>query len=123
MRLFLMLPLIFSAVLIVNDTGRQSYAEASSYELPEQSACTSFRPSILPAINGQIFPIFSPKHLSLNRKWLPYLIIVLLAVTIWAARKWLVKSDNSATSTSSNTDPDGRINRDRGFDRRISFLE
>jgi hypothetical protein len=123
MQLFLMLPLKFSAVLIAYGTGRQSYAEALSYELLKQSMCTSFKPSILPAINLHIFPIFSPKHLNLKRKWLPYLIIILLAVVIWAARKWLVKDDNSAASTPTNTDRDGRINRDRGFDRRITFLE
>ena len=60
------------------------------------------------------FIIFKLKTLTVNKKWLPFLIILLLAITVFIIR---------SRQTNSNNTSDTSINRDRGFDRRISLLK
>ena len=50
----------------------------------------------------------------MNKKWLPFLIILLLAITVFLLRNR--QKDSTKTSTSS-------VNRDRGFDRRTTLLK
>ena len=61
-----------------------------------------------------------------NKKWTPYILIVLMVVAIVVIK--LVKG-NDTTSTKSKTtttnpkDPASSVNRDHGFDRRTSYLK
>jgi len=59
-----------------------------------------------------------------NKKLLPLLFIVLLAVVLFFVKRFKAgnggKSQNQATKND-NQDPD--VNRNRGFDRRVSFIE
>lgn len=67
------------------------------------------------------------KFVALNKKWLPYILIALMAVTIYVIKsrennnkpqpKKKITTDKSKVPTTHKT------NRDRGFDRRISYLK
>lgn len=58
----------------------------------------------------------------MSKKWLPILLIVVLAVLIFAIRKWQNDRDPGAADRPEKV-TDRPVNRDRGFDRRISFLK
>ncbi len=58
----------------------------------------------------------------MNRKWIPYIIIgVLLLILI--AVKLLTGDKANKPVKPSRKDPASAVNRNRGFDRRVSFLE
>ena len=50
----------------------------------------------------------------MNKKWTPYLIIAVLAIILFFVKK--CKADNT-------TNPSSEVNRNRGFDRRVSYIE
>jgi hypothetical protein len=71
-------------------------------------------------------PLICAKYFSLNKKWLPYIIIILLAIAVFAIKKWQQKTEPGPKpkTTNNRKDPGSNpTNRDRGFDRRISFLQ
>jgi len=60
-----------------------------------------------------------------NKKWTPYILIVLMVVAIVVIK--LVKGNNTTpakpkTTTTNPKDPASSVNRDHGFDRRTSYL-
>ncbi|RYY58666.1 MAG: DUF4258 domain-containing protein [Chitinophagaceae bacterium] len=70
----------------------------------------------------------------MNRKWLPYLLILGVAIALFLVRRWNepagkdVRTTNRTTPAASpkktgRTASVPEINRNRGFDRRTSFLE
>lgn len=61
-----------------------------------------------------------------NKKWAPYILIVLMLVAIVVIK--LVKGTDSTspkpkTTTTNPKKPSSSIDRDRGFDRRVSYLK
>src|SRR5262245_10591799 len=69
-----------------------------------------------------IFYLLCNKLTLLAKKWLPFLLILALALIIFALKKWQKNSPTPKTDhTEKNTDKP--VNRDRGFDRRTSFLK
>lgn len=71
-------------------------------------------------------PIFAGKTKQLNKKWLPLVLVVLLGLVLLLVRR--CSNDNTANTDTgkkprTTTDPASEVNRNRGFDRRISFLE
>lgn len=61
----------------------------------------------------------------MNRKWLPIILVVLLAVAVLIVKLITQKDavDPEKPTTTSQKDPSSSVNRDRGFDRRISYLK
>ncbi len=63
--------------------------------------------------------------MTLNKKWLPFLLVILLAIAVILIKSR--KKDEPIPKPKNNTDkpkdPATNVNRDRGFDRRISFIE
>lgn len=59
----------------------------------------------------------------MNKKWLPYLIILVLAVVLFFVKRY--QQDESADSKAiwNKKERSSAINRNRGFDRRVSFIE
>jgi hypothetical protein len=60
----------------------------------------------------------------MNKKWLPYILILVLGIILFFVRR--TSNDNTSTATTSKkspSEPAGKINRNRGFDRRVSYLE
>lgn len=56
----------------------------------------------------------------------PLILVVILGLLLFAVRRWKQERDTkSPTSVSTNKTPKapGEVNRDKGFDRRISYLE
>ena len=51
---------------------------------------------------------------------MPLALVVLLGIALFFIRRW--QSGETKTTTTKNEKPD-KVNRDRGFDRRISYLE
>jgi hypothetical protein len=70
------------------------------------------------------FHLLLAKCLVMNKKWLPYILIAVLGVTLFFVKR--CKQGNVTKPDVSNNkrkDPASDVNRDRGFDRRISYLE
>ena len=61
----------------------------------------------------------------LNKKWLPYIIIIILGAAVLFIKKCKSGNQNTPQTTvkKDRKDPASTIDRDRGFDRRISYLE
>jgi hypothetical protein len=58
------------------------------------------------------------------KKAAPYLLLLLLALAVFFIKK--CKNSHSVTSktkTTNRNEPSGDVNRDRGFDRRVSYLQ
>ncbi len=71
-------------------------------------------------------PVFLSKYLSVNKKWLPIVLILLMAVAVIIIKT--CKNTGQATTkpktTTGTKDPaSNNTDRDKGFDRRISYLE
>src|SRR6476646_7951458 len=61
----------------------------------------------------------------MNKKWYPYLLIVLLGGALLIVKQ-CKRSANKKPDTTHNhspKDPSSDVNRDHGFDRRISYIE
>lgn len=58
----------------------------------------------------------------MNKKWIPYLIIILLAIVLFFIRKNKQDDTTKPKTTTGKKDP-STVNRNRGFDRRISYIE
>lgn len=64
------------------------------------------------------------KLIALNKKWAPYILIVLLGAALLIIKT--CKNNNQPQpkpKVTDRKDPAAEVNRDRGFDRRISYLE
>jgi hypothetical protein len=69
-------------------------------------------------------PLFLWKYLNLNRKWVPLAIVVVLGAALLLVKRF--SKDNKVkpkTTTDRRTDPAADVNRNRGFDRRVSYIE
>ncbi len=55
----------------------------------------------------------------MNKKWLPYILIGLLAIVLLVVKVFKFTNKNSPNPKTTTT----TTNRDRGFDRRVSYLE
>lgn len=58
----------------------------------------------------------------MNKKWIPYLIIIVLAIVLFFIRK-NKQDDTTKPKTTTGKKDAAAINRNRGFDRRVSYLE
>jgi len=60
----------------------------------------------------------------LNWKWFPLLLVILLAIAVFVIKSLNKKdsTDPAKRTTAKPKDPASGINRDHGFDRRISFI-
>ena len=72
------------------------------------------------------FSVFLTKHLTVNKKWAPYLLIGLMLAALILIK--FIKKDNGPSvkptvTKNDRKEPSVEINRDRGFDRRTSYLE
>jgi hypothetical protein len=56
----------------------------------------------------------------LNKKWIPYLIILVLAIILFFIRK---NNQDDTKTTAGKKDSASAVSRNRGFDRRISYIE
>ena len=56
----------------------------------------------------------------MNRKWIPYLIILILAIILFFVKR---NHPEDKTRPKHTTDKKDNINRNRGFDRRVSYIE
>lgn len=62
----------------------------------------------------------------MNKKWAPYILIAILLVILVAVKLFQKKDETTVkpkTSTTKPKDPASTVDRNRGFDRRISYLE
>lgn len=69
-----------------------------------------------------LFPLLLAKCLTVNKKWLLYLVLGALAVILFFVKR----CSNNKTGTKAITEKKNsaaEINRNRGFDRRVSFIE
>lgn len=58
----------------------------------------------------------------MNKKWLPYILILVLGIVLFVVKR--CQSDTDTTTTNrKTTDPATTVNRNRGFDRRTSYIE
>lgn len=74
------------------------------------------------------FPLLLVKHLKVNNKWAPYILIALLAIALIAIKqcKNSTKPAPKPTVTHNEQPKDPATNptdRDKGFDRRTTYLE
>lgn len=61
--------------------------------------------------------------MTLNKKWLPLVIILVLGLILFFVKRWQNEpADTNTTRESERKDP-ASVNRNHGFDRRISFIE
>ena len=72
------------------------------------------------------FYLLLVKSLVLNKKWTPYLIIIVLAIILFFVKR--CKADNTTrpkkdVTTNNPKDPVSDVNRNRGFDRRVAYIE
>jgi Domain of unknown function (DUF4258) len=62
-----------------------------------------------------------------NKKWVPYLLILTLAIILFFVKRGQqpapVKPKNTTTTTNRDRDPAASPDRNRGFDRRVSYIE
>ncbi len=59
----------------------------------------------------------------MNKKWIPYLIIIVLAVALFFVKKYKQDDSTSPKITNDKKDQPSTVNRNRGFDRRVSYIE
>jgi len=56
----------------------------------------------------------------MNKKWYPYILIIVLGAALFIVKRW---RNNGTSSNKTNTHTTSEVNRNRGFDRRISYIE
>jgi hypothetical protein len=67
--------------------------------------------------------LFLSKSSTLNKKWVPLALVIILGAILFVVKR--CKSDASKPSTHERRtdDPAAGVNRNRGFDRRVSYIE
>jgi hypothetical protein len=58
----------------------------------------------------------------LNKKWAPYVIILVLAIVLFFVKRYK-QDDTTRPKTTGKKEDVKTVNRNRGFDRRVSYLE
>ena len=58
---------------------------------------------------------------ALNKKWIPYIVILVLAIVLFFVRR--NQQGNTPVSQTGDAKPSNTVNRNRGFDRRVSYIE
>jgi hypothetical protein len=58
-----------------------------------------------------------------NKKWLPYLIILVLAIVLFFVKRYQKNESADPKTIQDKKEKSSAINRNRGFDRRASFIE
>ena len=61
--------------------------------------------------------------MTLNKKWILYLIIIVLAVALFFVKKYRQDDSTRPKITNDKKDQSSTVNRNRGFDRRVSYIE
>jgi hypothetical protein len=56
----------------------------------------------------------------MNKKWYPYILIIVLGAALFVVKRW---RSNKPTSDTTKTHSASDVNRNRGFDRRTSYIE
>src|SRR5689334_23114536 len=59
----------------------------------------------------------------MNRKWVPYILIAVLGIILFFVKRCSPGKTKAKTTTEKKADVTDKVNRNRGFDRRISFIE
>jgi hypothetical protein len=60
----------------------------------------------------------------LTKKWIPFLLLIVMAIAIIVIKQCKgTDSTTPKTKTVTTKDPVGNVDRNRGFDRRVSYLE
>ena len=60
----------------------------------------------------------------MNKKWYPFVLIVVLGIALLFVKKCGGSNKKSEITTNDKSkDPASDVNRNRGFDRRISYIE
>lgn len=63
----------------------------------------------------------------MNNKWAPFILILVLGVLLFVIKRCQAKNEPEpkpkVTNNDRPKDPSAYVNRDRGFDRRVSYLE
>lgn len=77
---------------------------------------------------GLNFSLLLAKCLTLNKKWLPFLLIAVLAIAVILIKRWKEDKEPAPKPKVTNNDrpkdpASTKTDRDRGFDRRTSYLE
>lgn len=57
----------------------------------------------------------------MNKKWVPYAVIIILALALFFVKRF--QKDSTVTDKKDKKKETVTVNRNRGFDRRISFIE
>jgi hypothetical protein len=72
-----------------------------------------------------ILLLICKNNLRVNKKWTPYLIIIVLAIVLFFIRRNQTQDTTKAKSDTNTDKKEGSstVNRNRGFDRRVSYLE
>ena len=71
------------------------------------------------------FSILLAKCLAVNKKWLPFVLIIILGLVLIVVKRCqnTGATDPKKTTEKKKSDPASKIDRNRGFDRRISYIE
>lgn len=59
----------------------------------------------------------------MNKKWIPYLVILALAIILFFVKRSRQDDTTKPRTTTDKKDNAGTVNRNRGFDRRVSYIE
>ena len=62
----------------------------------------------------------------MNKKWIPYLLILILAIVLFFVKQYKgsdTRKPKKEVTTNKRKNQGSDINRNRGFDRRVSYLE
>lgn len=58
----------------------------------------------------------------MNKKWIPFLLVLVLAIILFVVKRYQ-QGDTTRPKTIDKNDTGKTVNRNRGFDRRVSYLE
>lgn len=65
--------------------------------------------------------------MKVNNKWAPFILILVLGLLLFVIKRCQAKNEPApkpkVTNNDRSKDPAANVNRDRGFDRRVSYLE
>ncbi|MBL7745400.1 MAG: DUF4258 domain-containing protein [Chitinophagaceae bacterium] len=69
--------------------------------------------------------LFLAKCLNVNKKWLPYIIIIILGLVLFFVKRCQQEEPAKPKTTTDRKqkDPASEVDRNKGFDRRISYIE
>ena len=59
----------------------------------------------------------------MNKKWIPYLVILALAIILFFVKRNKQEDTTKPKTKTDKKENAGEINRNRGFDRRVSYIE